>query len=90
VHTYQPGKPLSYSAAFKAFKTLIKKHGLNPDNFGLHSMRAGGATDAFRENVPLHVIDKQGRWRSKYTKYRYFRSSNAEHVSQIVPILNYI
>jgi hypothetical protein len=89
VHEYQSGKHLSYSAALKAFKNFLKKHGVNCENFALHSMRAGGATDAFRKNVPLHVIDKHGRWRSKYTKYRYFRSTDSEHVTQMLPVLSY-
>ena len=41
-------------------------------------MRTGGATDAFRTNIPLHLIDSQGRWKSGQTKYHYLRVSDAE------------
>ena len=30
----------------------------------LHSLRAGGATQAFIDGVPIHVIKRQGRWKS--------------------------
>ena len=30
----------------------------------LHSLRAGAATQAFIDRVPVHVIQRQGRWRS--------------------------
>jgi hypothetical protein len=68
---------------------LLGKYNFNPNDFGLHSMRAGGATDALRASVPPHVIDKQGRWKSTYTKYRYFRSSESEHVREICKTLQY-
>jgi hypothetical protein len=89
VHRYQVDRNLSYPAALRAFKNLVQKFGLDPDKFALHSMRVGGATDAFHAAVPPHVIDKQGRWKSQYTKYRYFRSTDAEHVDSIKCINRY-
>jgi hypothetical protein len=49
-------------------------------------MRAGGATDAFDAHVPNHIIDKHGRWKSSYTKYRYFRTKDSNHVKQMAAI----
>jgi hypothetical protein len=83
VHQFESTKPVSYPAAFKAFKNLLCKYGFDASRFSLHSMRAGGATDAFNRNVPPQTIDKHGRWKSTYTKYRYFRSDDAEHVKSI-------
>ena len=75
-YTVVPGKSVSYSAAMKAFKTMLVFAGLDPKRFGLHSPRIGGATDAFRNNVPSTVIDKIGRWKSSDSKYAYLRYSN--------------
>jgi hypothetical protein len=89
VHCYQVDRPLSYPAALKAFKNLVKKFGLDPAQFALHSMRAGGATDAFNAGVAPHVIDKHGRWKSEYTKFRYFRSKDRKHVADIQYVCRY-
>ena len=45
-------------------KQLSRKHGLNPDWIGNHSLRSGGATDLFCSNTPQWVIMKFGRWES--------------------------
>lgn len=38
--------------------------GLNPDHFGAHSSRIGGATDHFAANTPPIIIQVCGRWDS--------------------------
>jgi len=68
-----PKKSLSYPAAYKSFKTLLTDAGLVANDFGLHSPRSGGATDAFYNNIPLYLIDLQGRWKSSSSKYGYLR-----------------
>ena len=55
----------------------------------MHSMRIGGATDAFCNNVPLHLIDSQGRWKSGQTKYHYLRVSDREKLVAMKPIYQY-
>ena len=55
----------------------------------MHSMRIGGATDAFRSNVPLHLIDSQGRWKSGQTKYRYLRVTDAERIVAMKTVFQY-
>ena len=57
--------------------------GLDCKKFGLHSPRIRGATDAFANNVPTYVIDKQGRWKSSDTKYIYLCQKEADVVKQI-------
>ena len=49
----------------------------------------GGATDAFRNNVPLHLIDSQGRLKSGQTKYRYLHVSDAERIVAMKPVYQY-
>ena len=55
----------------------------------MHFMRIGGPTDAFRNNVPLHLIDSQGRWKSGQTKYHYLRVSDKEKLVAMKPIYQY-
>jgi hypothetical protein len=77
------GKSVSYPAALKAFKTLLQFSDLDPSLYGLHSPRIGGASDAFHNGIPGHVIDSQGRWKSAATKFRYLRFEEREFVRQI-------
>ena len=70
---YCTGKSVSYSAALKAFKTMVSFAELNLELYGLHLPRIGGATDAFRNIVSSHTIDRQGRWKSSATKFSYLR-----------------
>jgi hypothetical protein len=56
---------------------------LNPDLYGLHSPRIGGATDAFKNRVPKHIIDRQGRWKSAATKFSYLRFEEENFVKDI-------
>ena len=53
------------------FKTALQQIGLQAHAFVLHSLRHGGATEAFLNNVPLDNIAHLGRWRSLTTARRY-------------------
>ena len=75
-----PGVPLSYSAAYSAFKCLLKRCDIDSQNLSLHSMRIGGVTEDFKNNVPGHIIDKKGRWKNPGTKFIYNRSSSPDLV----------
>ena len=83
VHLY------SISAAYRSFKDFIKLSSLDPKLYAMHSMRIGGATDAFRNNVPLHLIDSQGRWKSGQTKYRYLRVTDVERIVAMKTVYQY-
>ena len=85
-----PGRSVSYPAAYKAFKTMLIFAGLDPKKFALHSPRIGGATDAFKNNVPFYAIDKQGRWKSTDTKYLYLRQKEDEFVRHIKNASSYV
>ena len=43
---------ISYTCLRESFRKKLKELGYNPDNFGLHSLRAGGATAAANNGVP--------------------------------------
>ena len=74
---------LSYSAAYTSFKNLLKKFGLCTKRYSLHSMRMGGATDAFRNGISGDVIDRQGRWKCPNSKYRYVKKTENQHSNEL-------
>ena len=43
--------------------------------FGLHSLRAGGASAAANAGVPDRLFKRHGRWRSKAAKDGYIKDS---------------
>ena len=45
-------------------KRLAKRHGISPALVGNHCLRAGGATDLFKSDLPSWTIKKYGRWAS--------------------------
>lgn len=59
-----------YSHYQAKLKDLIKKVGLNPDNFSTNSFRRGGCSNSFRSAVPADLIQLHGDWCSDaYKKY---------------------
>ena len=61
------------------------------DNLGLsrayvvHSLRHGGATKAFLDNMPIAEIKKRGRWRAQNSAEHYIQSGPALLLQQSVP-----
>ena len=78
-----PETPLTYSAAYSAFKCLLKKFHIDSSNLSLHSMRIGGTTEDFRNNLPGHIIDKRGRWKNPGTKFIYNRCSSRDIIRHL-------
>ena len=66
-------KPLSYSRTREIILEGFKKIGLNPKQFGLHSLGAEGATSAANNGVPDKLFKRHGRWRSKNAKDGYVK-----------------
>ena len=44
-------------------------------NYGLHSLRSGGASTAINNGVSERLVGKHGRWKSGYTRDRYLKDS---------------
>lgn len=59
-------------------KRFAKAAGLDPAQFAGHSLRAGHVTQAFLNETPAHLIQRQGRWRSIETVMRYNREVDAQ------------
>ena len=66
---------ISYSCLRDLFKKKLKGLGYNPDEFGLHSLRAGGATAAANSGVPDRLFKRHGRWKSEGAKDGYVEDS---------------
>lgn len=68
---------LSYTRMRELFLKKIVKLGFDPKPFGLHSLRAGGATAAANAGVPDRLFKRHGRWRSESAKDGYVKDSLA-------------
>ena len=73
-HKLRKGK-ISYSRCREIFKESLEAIGVNSKHFGLHSLRAGGATAAAQIGVPDRLFKKHGRWASDSSKDRYVKES---------------
>ena len=72
---------LSYTRCLEIFKEALADIGINPKSFGLHSLRAGGATAAANYGVPDRLFKKHGRWRSETAKDGYVKDSIQNRLS---------
>ena len=71
---------LSYYRACEILLEKIKAMGWDPSQFGMHSLRAGGATAAANAGVPDQLIKRHGRWRSETAKDGYVKNSVEKHL----------
>lgn len=65
-----PVKPYQMQAVLKR---ALKGFGLDPTDFGIHSLRIGYATTLDHRHVSLDVIRRKGRWKGTNVVYRYIR-----------------
>lgn len=66
---------ISYSCLRELFKKKLRELNYDPDKFGLHSLRAGGATAAANNGVPDRLFKRHGRWKSDSAKDGYIEDS---------------
>ena len=64
-------KPISYITVRDILLTNLKNIGLDKTQFGLHSLRSGGATAAADFAINDKLFQKHGRWRSEKVKNVY-------------------
>ena len=62
---------LSYTRALELTRRQLRAIGLKPGEYGLHSMRAGGASLAAALGTPDRLIMRQSGWRSEKSKNNY-------------------
>lgn len=65
-----PVKPYQMQAVLKR---ALKGFGIDPSDFGIHSLRIGYATTLDHRHVSLDVIRRKGRWRGTNIVFRYIR-----------------
>ena len=73
---------MSYTRARELLIEKLVALGLNPTQFGLHSLRAGGASAAANAGISDRLFKKHGRWRSDSAKDGYVK----ENVSTLLSV----
>ena len=71
-HRASKDKGISYTRMGEIFHERMKLGG-EDKNYGLHSLRSGGASAAAQNGVPDRLISKQGRWSSKTARNGYIQ-----------------
>ena len=66
---------LSYTTVREAVLEKLQAIGLDKRQYGLHSLRAGGASAAANAGVPDRMFKRHGRWRSENAKDGYVKDS---------------
>lgn len=63
---------LSYTRGREVVKSALPSLGLNISDYGLHSLRSGGATSAYNFGTSDRLFKAHGRWKSENAKDGYF------------------
>jgi hypothetical protein len=77
--------PLTFSLLAEGIKALVAAAGLDPAEFSTHSLRRGGATWAFQQNVHTLLIKATGDWRSD--AYQAYLTLGAPEKLQCTPAM---
>ena len=64
---------ISYSCLRDLFRKKLEFLGFPSGDFGLHSLRAGGASAAANAKVPDRLFKRHGRWKSENAKDGYIK-----------------
>ena len=70
-----PDTKLAYTAALQELKTLLAFLGRNPEEYGEHSGRRGGATTASEAGARWTDLKIHGRWKSDTTAQKYIEAT---------------
>ena len=75
---------LGYRRALKALRQIVELAGNDPNPFGLHSLRIGGATAmAAGGQIPDRVVEREGRWKRKSGSAKKYTRNNLEDASAV-------
>ena len=72
---------LSYTRSREIVLKALSEIGLKREKFGLHSLRAGGATAAADAGIEDRLFKRHGRWRSETAKDGYVKDNLKELLS---------
>ena len=76
-YTLRGGK-ISYSTCKEILRDSLSQLGYNPNDYGLHSLRSGGATSVVHyssHSIPERLLNIHGRWKSDSAKDMYAQES---------------
>ena len=84
----QQNKPISYSTTRKLFLQSLENIRLPSKEFGLHSLRSGGATATANAGITERLFKQHGRWKSESAKDGYVKDNLAAllTVTKWIPI----
>lgn len=68
-------QPLSYSRASELVRKQLKAIGVHPKQYGLHSLRFGGASAAAAAVIPDRLLMRHGGWHSESAKNMYIQET---------------
>ena len=68
-------RPLSYSTCRLDLIDMLKRVGVDPASYGLHSARSGGASWAANAGVPDRLFKRHERWVSERAKDSYVKDN---------------
>ncbi len=71
------GSKMTYTRVRELVLQKLAALGLEVSRYGLHSLRAGGATAAANAGVPDRLFKRHGRWKSETAKDGYVKDSMA-------------
>ena len=71
----------TYSRVREVVREALCRLGEKPDDYGLHSFRAGGATAAANAGVEDQLFKRHGRWKSENAKDGYIKDSYDSRLS---------
>lgn len=77
----RPSGGLSYTRMREVFLAKLDQLGYDRSQFGLHSLRAGGATAAASAGVPDRLFKRHGRWKSETAKDGYVKDSEGARLA---------
>ena len=72
---------LSYTRPRECFKEKLESLGFPAGSYGLHSLRAGGATAAANGGIPDRLFKRHGCWKSDSAKDGYVEDSLESRLS---------
>ena len=85
-HKISKTRGISYSRIREIFEGYILEITTTPENFGLHSLRSGGASAAASNVISDRLISKQGRWSSEKARNGYIKDSVVKRLTASITL----
>ena len=74
-------RPLSFTRCREMFLDALKAIGIHDaENYGLHSLRSGGASHLADRGVSEEAILQHGRWKTPAAKNRYVQRNTEDRL----------